>query len=415
MQAQITGTVTNRTTNKPSAGDDVILLKLAQGMQEVARTKTDARGHFTLQPPDPSATYLIRVNHRNVNYHQPLPPGTTNVSVDVYDSSDNLLEVSQTLDIMRIEADSNLLRVIEMLSVNNASSPPRTQIGGKNFEVVLPEGAEIQQSIAAGPNGMPVTSAPVPTGEKGHYFFTFPLRPGETRFQLSYTLPYNGAAAFTPHVTRATDNFAVSVPKSMQLTPASGSKLQSRGEDAGMNVFVAENVQPTDSLAFHVSGTGSVPVDANQQGGQGAGQDNGGAESAAPANRPGGGMAAPINTPDPLYKYRWWLIALVAIFLVAGAAYTMSRPDAGSAADRAVVSGRGNRIAQRDASSVAISRAIASPGEDILLVIKDELFAVESERAKGTISTEEYASVKSALDLLLRRHLNRGKKEAAGG
>ena len=43
--AQITGTVTNGTTNKPSSGDEVTLLSLASGMEEVGKTKTDSQGH----------------------------------------------------------------------------------------------------------------------------------------------------------------------------------------------------------------------------------------------------------------------------------------------------------------------------------------------------------------------------------
>jgi hypothetical protein len=42
----ITGTVTNGTTGKPSAGDEVELLALSQGMQQVGTTKTDAQGRF---------------------------------------------------------------------------------------------------------------------------------------------------------------------------------------------------------------------------------------------------------------------------------------------------------------------------------------------------------------------------------
>jgi len=44
----ITGTVTNGTTGKPGAGDEVVLIKLAQGMQESTRTKTNAKGEFSL-------------------------------------------------------------------------------------------------------------------------------------------------------------------------------------------------------------------------------------------------------------------------------------------------------------------------------------------------------------------------------
>ena len=45
----ITGTVKNATRGNPSAGDDVVLIKLEGSMQESARTKTDSSGHFKLQ------------------------------------------------------------------------------------------------------------------------------------------------------------------------------------------------------------------------------------------------------------------------------------------------------------------------------------------------------------------------------
>ncbi len=45
----LTGTLKNGTTGKPAAGDDVILIKLGQGMEEAARTKADASGHFSFK------------------------------------------------------------------------------------------------------------------------------------------------------------------------------------------------------------------------------------------------------------------------------------------------------------------------------------------------------------------------------
>jgi len=47
--ATITGTVTNKTTGKPAAGDPVVLVDPMGGMAEVAKTTTDARGHYSLQ------------------------------------------------------------------------------------------------------------------------------------------------------------------------------------------------------------------------------------------------------------------------------------------------------------------------------------------------------------------------------
>jgi len=365
--ADIHGTITNKTTNKPSAGDDVILLELKQGMQEIARAKTDAQGKYTLHFNDSPDPHLVRVNHRNVNYHKPAPAGTTEVDVDVYDAAETLPGVSQSIDVMRVEADGSTMHVVEMFSMNNASEPPRTLMGAKSFEMALPDGAKVTQALAAGPGGMPVNSPPVPTGEKNHYTFLFPIRPGETRFQVGYDMPYSGEAKISPVVLRATDTFAVSVPKSMHLAPASGSKLESKGEDAGMQVYVAQNIPVAANVGFTVSGTGSVPLDnGNDQ--------SGGAQGAAESQpKPGGGMAEPINTPDPLYKYRWWLIAAVALALVVGAAYSMSAP------------------------------AARAGSADVQQLLKDELFQLETERLENKISPEEYVKAKAALDVLMAR------------
>ena len=70
----ITGTVTNRTTGRPSAGDVVTLIQLAQGMQESTHTTTDARGHYSLDVPD-AGLHLVRVTHDKANYFGPAPAG----------------------------------------------------------------------------------------------------------------------------------------------------------------------------------------------------------------------------------------------------------------------------------------------------------------------------------------------------
>ena len=51
----------------------------------------------------------------------------------------------------------------------------------------------------------------------GHYAFTFPVRPGETRFQVAYTLPYTGKQAFALKLSVPTGDVAVMLPKSMQF------------------------------------------------------------------------------------------------------------------------------------------------------------------------------------------------------
>ena len=45
----LTGTVTNGTTGKPAAGDEVILINIANGMDVAASTKADSNGKFSFK------------------------------------------------------------------------------------------------------------------------------------------------------------------------------------------------------------------------------------------------------------------------------------------------------------------------------------------------------------------------------
>ena len=72
--ATVTGTVSNKTTGKPSAGDTVVLVDVGAGMSEVTTATTDGKGHYSLQSPGTGA-YLVRVNHQGANYFIAAPQG----------------------------------------------------------------------------------------------------------------------------------------------------------------------------------------------------------------------------------------------------------------------------------------------------------------------------------------------------
>ena len=155
----LTGTVLNATTNKPSAGDDVILIKLAQGMEEAARVKTDAKGKFSLTRDDARSPHLVRVVHQGVTYHRMAPPGSTSVEVAVYDVASKVQGVDVTADVMRFQAQGNELQGLRMFYVGNKSNPPRTQMNDKSFEFYLPEGATVDSGEAQTEGGQPLNLA----------------------------------------------------------------------------------------------------------------------------------------------------------------------------------------------------------------------------------------------------------------
>src|SRR5271156_6131982 len=286
----ITGIVTNKATNKPAVGDDVVLIRLQQGMQEAARTKTDSKGHFTLDVPD-NGIHLVRVTHDKANYFRPAPPGTQSVEVDVYNAAAKVKGVSSEADVMRLQTDESgkSLHVVENFFVKNESNPPLTQFSDRPFEFYLPEGAVVEGSAALSPGGMPVQASPVPLGEPNHYAFIFPIRPGETRFQITYRLPYSGSLKFSPRVMMPTDTVAIMMPKSMTFKPGPSAPYAPVTEETTAQTYVARSVAPSQALDFTVSGTGQMPRDTGTAGEGGAATASAQAGAGGAAGAGGGG------------------------------------------------------------------------------------------------------------------------------
>ena len=129
LAQSITGTATNGTTGKPAAGDDVTLIALSQGMQEIGSTKSDAQGKFSFPAPPDRAPHMVRVTHGGVNYFPqggPLMPGATTAEVTVYDTAKRVEPLNQTVEVDRYQSDGKQLQVIALFAIQNASNPPRT-------------------------------------------------------------------------------------------------------------------------------------------------------------------------------------------------------------------------------------------------------------------------------------------------
>ncbi len=400
--ATVSGTVTDKTTGKPAAGDAVVLVEPMTGMGEVGRATTDAQGRYKLNLPG-NNPYLIRVTHEGADYFLAAPQGGGTGDVSVYDVTAKVSGVSIAEHVIGAEVDNGQLRVVERYELRNESAPPTTQWSKKSFEVILPEDAVLGEASAQRPgtSSLPTSVKLDPDGAKGHYSFNFPIQPDEggkgTLFQIQYNLPYSsGKYSFDSVVTLPAATVWVVLPKSMTFAGGSGSGFESSPQDPTVQTFLSRDATPGKALEFSVSGNGSFGRD--EQGGQG---DNGGQEAAAPGAGPGGGIGAPINTPDPLSKYKWWILGGLALLLAASAAFLLRRP-AGAA---------GVALAGGAPAGVPVAHAgPAAPGAGntpLLNALKEELFALESEKIAGTLPEGEYAEQKAALETVLKRALKR--------
>lgn len=417
--ATVTGTVTDKTTGKPVSGDTVVLVDVQAGMGEVAHATTDAQGRYTLNEPG-AGPYLIRVTHQGAGYFIAAPQGGAPGDIPVYDVASKVDGVSIEADVFEFEADNGQLHVTERYFVHNTSSPPRTQWTHRSFEVVLPAEATIAGVAAQRPTGLPTSVKLDPTGAKGHYAFDFPIQPDEgekdTLFQIEYTLPYAGGKyTFHPNELLHTQSIGILLPKSMTFSDASPD-FQPIQQDPGIQTFVAKNVTPGKDLAFTVSGTGSMPREAQ---GNGAAQGDA-AGAGAPPSGPGGGIGEPINTPDPLSKYKWWILGALALLLAAATAFLLRKPAGVPGAPPAYAAHGAPHPATLPTpafanptlsapafAAAATSTTPAAKNAALLNALKEELFSLESEKLSGTITAEEYAEVKPALEVVLKRALKR--------
>ena len=420
----LTGTVKNSTTGKPAAGDEVVLLSLSQGMEEAGRTKTDAKGQFSFKLADAQSPHLVRAIHQDVTYHRMAPPGSTSVELEVYDVGKKIDGIAVVADIMRLQVEQGQLEVMRAFAVQNTSKPPRTQMNERNLEFYVPDGAKVVDGSAMTANGQPINSAPVPEGEKNRYSFIFPLRPGLTQFQVAFQLPYSGSANLDPKSLYPLEHFVAILPKTMQFTAAAataGFKPMNDPNQPDANVQVASSTTPGQNLAFKISGEGTLEARQEAEGAQGA---SGGPNQGAPAQgRPGGGLGPPIDAPDPLQKYRWWILGGFAAVLVIGGVYVASRQKyAARALARQKPGSSVPAAAHEEEDEYGPAPALtmptvrtapaARPTSLLLDALKEELFQLEVERKQSQISQSEYEKAKSALDQTLERALKREAQKA---
>ena len=426
----LSGTVTNGTTNKPAAGDEVILINLTTTMEIAANTKADSNGKFSFKLTGGSGPHLIRAVHQGVTYHQIAPPGVSSVEVNVYDVATKVSGLTVTADVIRFQADSGSMQGVRLFVVNNQSSPAKTQMNDHNFEFYVPPGAKVEQVQARAPNGQPIRAEVVPQAEKNRYAINFPLRPGETQFQMEFTLPYTGEIKIDPKPLYPSEHFVVVLPQTMQFKAANPPSFESVHDPSqgDSQVEIARQTKPGQPLGFALTGNGVITespgevasgaarqqdqLQEQQQPDQPQARDNRSSD-----NRPGGGLGVPIDAPDALQQYRWPILGAFAVLLAIGGWVVTKRQPLTAVAVTSTAK-PGAASSDRSAAVHPVAPSATSPATPaannpvarssmLLEALKEELFQLEVERKQGKITPADYEKARAALDQTLDRALKR--------
>jgi hypothetical protein len=262
LMANITGTVTNRTADKPQSATAVTLYKFGQGgMEPVTSVKTDAQGKFTFdQDPSSQGPSMLRVEIDGVTYNHIMPPGSRaqGIQMDVYNASKQPGAVKVSKHMILFQPANGQMTVNETYLVENAGKTTWVDPVNGTLHFYLPAAANGQVEINGNaPDGMPV---PVPndkTSKPDVYQAKFEIKPGETRFDLNYTVPYTEGAEYAGKVVSKDENTYLIAPTGVTLE---GANLQDLGQEPRTKARIYGLTG--DSYAIKLSGAAAAaPAD----------------------------------------------------------------------------------------------------------------------------------------------------------
>lgn len=199
-QTQVQGTISNGTTDKPVARQQIRLLNPRAG-EQVATAISDGAGHFAFAAAniDSKSFYLITADYQGVSYNVPATfnaNGEANVKLTVYDATHSPAGIRIPAMRLLMGAEGSELRVQEEYAIQNSSDPPRSYtVPGGTFKFHIPADAGTPNVSAAGLMNISLPQTAHPGKSPGEYSIDYALKPGVTMLTLQYTRSYTGSSA----------------------------------------------------------------------------------------------------------------------------------------------------------------------------------------------------------------------------
>ncbi|MSV35435.1 MAG: hypothetical protein EXQ47_07535 [Bryobacterales bacterium] len=226
----VDGVVTNVTTGKPQPGVAISLVQPSQnGMVPLGNTTSGAQGEFKIDKEIPPGPGLLQATFQGTTYNQIIIPRspTSGIQVKVYDAT-NKAGVARMLEhLILIEPTLDSIRVSETFVLGNETNTTFNDPAKGSIQFYLPEatGGKAQVVITA-PGGMPISRPPVKITPPGFYKTDYPVKPGETRMDVSYTVP--AADKFSGKVVASATATHLVTPPAVTLT---GDGIESAGQE----------------------------------------------------------------------------------------------------------------------------------------------------------------------------------------
>jgi hypothetical protein len=269
--AAVDGVIVNGTTGKPEPNTVVMLIQPTQaGMQTLGATKSDAQGKFSFDNNDESGPRLIQAIFQGVQYNKMVPPGTpsTGVQIPVFASTNKAGTAKETQHFIVLQPGDKEMTVSEgLLYVGDPSVTYYDAVNGSVRFYVPPE-AKGPIGVTVNPaGGMPIPRPALKTNVPNIYKIDYPVRPGETRFDLNYTVPTTSPMIFTDQLLHADAASNLVVPNGVTVK---SEDLELAGTEPKTQASIYRI--KTASFKVEVDGTGILAAPGQSEG---SGDDNG--------------------------------------------------------------------------------------------------------------------------------------------
>jgi len=296
----VSGTVVNQTTGKPQSKAQVTLFKVGGGMEALKSVQSDGEGKFSIDQ-SPQGPALVQVAWEGVTYNTMVPPGTpgTGLTLNVYDVTKQASTAQVTQHMVLLEPGSDALQVSESLFLVNNTKTTYADPAGGSFRFYLPAAAnsDVQVTINEPQAIIPLQRPAEKTGTPNIYKVNFPIKPGETRFDLTYRLPKT--ETFASRVLHKEGSTRVVAPQGVTLASAS---LTAVGTEPRTQATIYDLKAGDYKIA--ITGTGSL----RQQQDAASGDDSDSGDSGQTIQQ----IQAPLN------EKRWLIVTLGLSILMLG-------------------------------------------------------------------------------------------------
>jgi len=254
--AAVDGVVVNRTTGAAEAQALITLYRIgASGMQPVESAMTDDSGGFEIDA-DIQGPHLLQAIHGGATYNTMLAPGqpAAGLELDVYDTSADPGTAHVSQHMVLIEPMGGILHVSETVILHNDSNLTYNDPENGTLQLYLPPEMQNEpQARVFGPQGVPVDRPAIETSTENVYMIDYPVKPGETRFDLTYVLPSPEDGVFSGRTLDGESPLRLVVPSSVSL---SGEGISELGQDPATGAIVYE--APMDEYTVTITGTGQI-------------------------------------------------------------------------------------------------------------------------------------------------------------